>query len=644
MYFCVFMHYSELVALYEKLESTSKQLEKIFLLSTFLKNIPTKDLSHTLLLLQGRVFPTWDERKIGIAAKLVLKSLNVATGITVEALEKQWKEIGDLGEVARHVVTKKKQATLFTQQLMVEKVFKNIQKLATLEGTGTVDFKTKLIAELLSSATPVEAKYIIRTLLEDLRVGVGEGVLRESVLLSYFPPLQGLYFQCKKCDAIMPKVEQCFTCGHEFVTKFSSLEPKNGLLVKKPEVLLSVDLSGYHWLYFETVEDARATYNYLSNILEHAYHLKNDFGEVLVILREQGLQGLAKLDIELFKPIRLMLYEKAKDIPAAFEKVGKPAAFEYKYDGFRLEIHKHGDKVCLFTRNFENVTAQFPDVVAVVKQQVSADRVILDSETVGYNPKTTQYVAFQVVSQRIKRKYNIKELAAQFPVEVNVFDVLYHGHKSVLDLPFHERRALLSKIVHPVARKIVLSRIMITDKVDEARKFYDEALDKGNEGIMVKNLEAVYQPGKRVGFGVKVKPVMESLDLAIVGAEWGTGKRASWLTSFTVACRDENGEFVELGNVGTGIKELEGEGVTFSYLTKMLQQYIVEEKGKLVRITPAVVIEINYEEIQKSPGYSSGYALRFPRLLRLREDRGVHDCSTLQQVEELYREQRGRGK
>ena len=159
---------------------------------------------------------------------------------------------------------------------------------------------------------------------------------------------------------------------------------------------------------------------------------------------------------------------------------------------------------------------------------------------------------------------------------------------------------------------------------------------------MAKNLDGIYKPGSRVGYGVKVKPVMESLDLVITGAEWGEGKRKGWLTSFVVACRDEEGNIVEIGKVGTGIKELEEEGVTFNKLTEMLKPSIKEEKGQEVKVKPKIVIEVHYEEIQKSPSYSSGYALRFPRFVRLREDRNVNDISTLKQVEELYRGQRGR--
>ena len=165
---------------------------------------------------------------------------------------------------------------------------------------------------------------------------------------------------------------------------------------------------------------------------------------------------------------------------------------------------------------------------------------------------------------------------------------------------------------------------------------------------MAKNLEGIYKPGSRVGFGVKVKPVMETLDLVIVGAEWGEGKRSGWLTSFTLACLDvDNGEFVTIGKMGTGIKELESEGVnddvTFNQLTELLKPQIIDETGREVTTHPKVVIEVKYEEIQKSSKYESGYALRFPRLERLREDKSTDEISDLDLVDQLYQEQRGRG-
>jgi DNA ligase-1 len=339
-----------------------------------------------------------------------------------------------------------------------------------------------------------------------------------------------------------------------------------------------------------------------------------------------------------------MLYQKARDIADAFETVGKPAAFEYKYDGFRMQIHKTGGVIRIFTRNLEEVTTQFPDVVTLIKTNVAGDDFILDAEAIGWNTTTQKFAPFQEISQRIKRKHGIAAMANELPVIVVIFDILAHNGRSLLATPYAERRALLEQVI---TRRdgIGLSEQIITDDETAAQRFYHTSLEKGNEGIMAKKLDAGYQPGARVGSGVKIKPVMETLDVAIVGAEWGEGKRGKWLASFTVAVRDPaTGELVQLGHVGTGIKEKEDEGLSFGQLTELLLPHVISEDGRAVKVTPTLVIEIAYEEIQASPSYSSGYALRFPRFVRLRSDRGLMDISTTEDVERLYRQQRGRGK
>jgi DNA ligase-1 len=209
---------------------------------------------------------------------------------------------------------------------------------------------------------------------------------------------------------------------------------------------------------------------------------------------------------------------------------------------------------------------------------------------------------------------------------------------------FIERRKILEKIVVPVVHEIKLAEHIVTDDEVVAEKFYKSSLAAGNEGVMMKNLQGVYKPGSRVGFGVKVKPTMDTLEVVIVGAERGEGKRGQWLASFIVAVRDpDTNSFVEIGRVGTGIKEKVEEGVSFEQLTQLLQPLIVEEKGREVRVRPEIVIEVDYEEIQKSPTYSSGFALRFPRLCKLRDDRLAEDINTVEDVKALAESQRGRG-
>ena len=582
------MKYIELVDVYEKLESTTKRLEKTFIISEFIKKTPWGDLHEIILLLQGRVFPSWDEQKIGVASRLILKAINTATGISASKIENEWKKTGDLGIVAENLVKEKKQSTLVQQSLTVDKVFTNLQKLAGLEGAGTVNKKMQLISELLTSAKPKEAKYIVRTILEELRVGVAAGTLRDSIVWANF--------------------------GDKFKLRYDEKE--------------------------KTMEIGdREKYNEFSEIVQKAYDMTNDFSVVAEKARGK-ISGLEKLDIVVGKPIKVMLAQKVKDVKEGFERCLKPCDVEYKLDGFRIQAHKKGKEIILFTRRLENVTKQFPDIAEYIMKNVKGESFIIDSEAVGYDPKTERYLPFQSISQRIKRKYDIAEMAMKFPVEVNVFDIVYYNGRSLIDDDFEKRRSLIKKIVANKKRNIVVVKNIVTSDEDKVERFYKESLREGNEGIMIKKLKAPYKPGSRVGFMVKLKPVMETLDLVIVAAEWGEGKRAHWLSSFTVACIDDEGNFLEIGKFGTGIKEKAEEGVSFEELTKLLKPLVIAEKGKEARLKPKIVVELTYEEIQKSPTYSSGFALRFPRLLRLRLDRGSSEVNNLEEVKDLYNRQR----
>ncbi len=579
------MEYIKLVEVYQKLESTTKRLKKTFIISEFLKKINEEELHTTILLLQGRVFPQWDERKIGVASRLVLKAINKATGIDADKIEKEWAKIGDLGNVAENFIKGKNQVALFSKSLTIKKVFDNISKLATLEGIGTVNKKVGFIAELLTSAKPLEAKYIIRTLLDELRVGTATGTLRDSIVWAYFPEAKVKYNEKEK----------------------------------------NID-----------VED-REEYNKYSGIVQEAYDMSNDFSLVAKMAKKGKIKSIG-LNVGI--PIKVMLGPKEKDAKSALERVDVPAQAEYKYDGFRIQVHKDKDKILLFTRNLENVTKQFPEIVKYIKEHVKGDSFILDSEAVGFSSKTKEYLPFQSISQRIRRKYDIEHIAKKFPVELNIFDCMYYNDKNMIKEPFKKRRALLEKIVKPVSKKIVLAKCLIVNNEDDVNKFYKQSLKEGNEGLMLKKLDAPYKPGARVGNMVKMKEAEEPMDLVITGAETGEGKRAKWFSSFRLACLDENGNFVEIGKVGTGIKE-KTEGVTFDQLTKLLEPLVISQKGKVVKLKPKIVVEIAYDEIQKSPNYSSGYALRFPRVLRLRNmERSAEDIVTLEEVEDFYFKQK----
>lgn len=607
------MRYSELVEVYEKLDSTTKRLEKTFFLAEFLMKVPNDELPEVMLLLEGKAYPDWDQRKIGIASQLMLKAIAQASGSSISKVEESWKKLGDLGLVAEKLIGNKTQHTLGRTDIITSKVLHNIQKLAGIEGEGSVDSKVNYMVELLSSATASEAKYLVRTILEQLRIGSGSGTIRDAISSAFFPHIEGI------TDERLAKLKKGKTIELESVPELRKIY---SYAIIKPSS--------------ESI--GREVYNSISLLLQQAYDLTNDWGKV-ALAAAKGVEALEKIELTIGIPIKVMLAVRSESLDDALDISGVPAAAEYKYDGFRLQIHREKEKITLFTRRLENVTAQFPDAVEAVKNHVRGNSFILDAEAVGFDPKTSIYLPFQSISQRIKRKYGIDEMAKKFPIELNVFDIIEYNGKSLLHEPFNKRRKIVESIISPKNRKIVPSKYLETSDKKEIEKFYRESLKAGNEGIMLKKIDAPYKPGARVGYMVKFKPTMETLDLVIVGAEWGEGKRSKWLSSYVIACRDGN-EFREVGRVATGFKEKEEEGVSYSQLTELLKPLITEEKGKEVVIRPKIVIEVSYEEIQKSPTYSSGYALRFPRLYRFRDDKGIKDASTIHDVERLYNSQK----
>ena len=575
------MKYDKLTEVYEKLGSTTKRLEKTETLSEFLKSVPPEEIDHVMLLLQGRIFPAWDEREIGVASQLMIKAISVASGSDLKAVEEEWKKTGDLGDAASNLTSIRNQHTLTSSELTVSKVFNNLRKLAAEAGSGSVGKKIKLIAELLTSAKAGEARYIARTILGDLRVGAGEGTIRDAIVWANFMKVKD-------------------------------------------------DMS----------KEEREKYNGYADAVQQAFDLSADFGKVAMAAKK-GLSGLKSVRMTFGKPIKVMLAQKTGTASEAFETVGKPAAVEFKYDGFRLEITKdEKGRIQLYTRRLENVSAQFPDIIDCVKEYAKGESFILDAEAVGYDKKTMKYLPFQKISQRIKRKYDIHKTASELPVEVNVFDVLAYNGKSFINEPFRKRRELLCRIVSSADRKIRPAESIVTDKEEDIREFLIKSEQAGNEGLIIKNLSAPYKPGSRVGNMLKLKKTAENLDLVIIGAEWGDGKRSRWLSSYDLACTKDGG-MLEIGRVSTGLKEKPEEGLSFGEMTEMLKPLITSEKGKRVRVRPEIVIEVGYEEIQKSPGYSSGYALRFPRVIRNRSsEKSVGDANTLKDVEMLYETQK----
>jgi DNA ligase-1 len=577
------MEYAELVGVYERLAATDSNHGKRDVLAELFAE-SGELLPVIVKLVRGRLFAAHQREELGVSSSLTLDAICKSTGVSEDRVRERWRETGDLGDAAAWAVEHESQQTLFSEPLTVERVHDSLRELATFEGSGSQDRRVGEIAGLLSDAEPREARYVVRTALNHLRVGIGEGTIRDAIAVAFLDGSE------EAIDAV-----------------------------------------------------------------ERAYQVTNDYRVVAETAREEGREGLAALDVELFRPVQAMLAEKGDSLSGALADAATDgrALCEVKYDGARVQIHKRGAEVRLFTRRLEDVTEQFPDVVAAVRAGVTAEEAILDGELVGYTSETAtsddrEPVPFQRFSQRIKRESGVEAMAREVPVVAHLFDCLYDG-ETLIDTALAERVERLAGCFDPVAvapaePRAGLERAASTwvdvgegfgaddDPPAAASERYRAALEGGHEGVMVKNPAATYQPGTRVGRMLKVKPTMEPLDLAVTRAIYSEGRRSDWLGRLYLSTYDEEaGEFREVGRLSTGYTDEE-----LDALTDRLEELVVGEEGRAVELRPEVVLEVEYEEIQRSEEYDSGYALRFPRFLRRREELDPRDADSLERIESLF--------
>ena len=566
------MRYATLAEAFEELEKTSAYLEKNDIIAGVLKKTPVEEMERVTLLLLGKTYPAYVSKETGVGLQQLKKAVTQASGYSISEVDKLMKQVGDLGEVTRQLLGKKKQVTLFAEPLTVKKVFENIKMLPEITGEGSVDRKIAAIAELLSSSTPLEAKYIARTVLGDLRIGVAEGRLRDAIASAFDVP---------------------------------------------------------------------------PDVVEHAYMLTTDYAVVAKAAAARGEKGLKKLGLEIGHPVNPMLAQRAESLDEIMERMGGKAAFEIKLDGIRIQAHKDEDKVTLFTRRMEDYTSMFPDLVGPLRQALKPKRTIVDGELVAMDKKAKKPMPFQEVLKR-RRKYEIKEAIEQIPVEIHLFDVLMTDGESLLDEPYTRRRAELEKMVKPVPGKVVVVEQIVSDKPDEIKAFMDKSLAMGHEGLLAKDLKANYRAGRREFVWLKLKPTLETLDLVVVGGLYGKGKRAGYFGSYILAARDEDdGRFKTVTKCGSGYTDED-----LKELTKMFKKIQIEKSHEDVDIEidcdayfePKVVFEVAWEEIQISPAekHTGRYGLRFPRFVRIREDRRPEEINSVQEIAEMYEVQERR--
>lgn len=365
-------------------------------------------------------------------------------------------------------------------------------------------------------------------------------------------------------------------------------------------------------------------------IIRKAYMFIGDIGDLIYKAFTSDCEGLKNTKIELFRPVKPMLASMAYSVGEALRELGgRECAFEYKYDGVRIQVHKKEDKIRIFTRRLSDTTHSLPEVVDIVKYSVDASNIVLDGEVIGL--KDGRPLPFQELVKRIKRQKNIHRMLKEIPVIPKFFDVLYLNGNTLVDFPYSKRWQLLENIIR---EEEYLSKRIVTDDIKEAEFFFEQAIKSGHEGLIAKKLDSNYTPGIRGKKWLKIKKT-ETIDAVIVAAEWGHGRRRGWLSDYYLAVVDDkSGEYVVVGKTFKGLTDEE-----FKEMTKRLLEIKIREEGYVVIVKPIIVVEVAYGEIQKSPKYKSGMALRFARITRIRFDKNPKEVTTLSELRERYEKQ-----
>jgi DNA ligase-1 len=363
------------------------------------------------------------------------------------------------------------------------------------------------------------------------------------------------------------------------------------------------------------------------SLVRRALMLTGNLGEVALVAVTQGEKGLEGIKPELFVPLKPMLAETVDDPEEAIEEHGGRTVFEYKFDGARVQIHRLGDEVRIYSRRLSDVTESVPDVVNIVKRFLPKVGIIVEGEITAIGP-TGKPLPFQDLMRRFTRVQDVEKAIEQIPLKLHLFDVLYLDGTLLIDEPYETRWIILSKITPGE----LLAERTVTNSPAEAKAFLNAAMKAGHEGLMAKRLDSHYNPGARGKDWLKLKPT-ETVDLAIIAADWGSGRRRGWLSNYHLAAKDDN-EWKVIGKTFKGLTDDE-----FRWMTKRLQAIKVSETDYTVSVRPEVVVEVAFNEVQRSPHYKSGFALRFARITRIRDDKGPQDAESLDHIRTLYKKQ-----
>ena len=594
----------------------------------------THDAGLFAMYLSGEAFSEADTRKLNIGGAMLSKTVRELVHPTEAQFTAAWRRHGDLGAAAGDLFAEAGHTPEPSLALReIEHVF------AAIPEAKTTAARQMLLAGLLKQCGPVEAKYLVKLISGDMRIGVKQALVEEAIAVASEQPLGAL----------------------------------------RNAVMLEADLAGATAMAFQgRLAEARMRLFHplgfmLASPVETPEEAVERFASKPEAAREAGIEAAPVSHVEP-EPHLVAEDESALEDPAAehapVEAIRLRAQVEDKFDGMRVQLHC-GDpdapgRVALYSRNREDVTASYPEIVEAFAHVagVVETGVILDGELLAWDVRTDRALPFAMLSPRIGRKRVSNDIRVGTPVVFMAFDLLYANGALLLDLPLHERRSRLEALAATLQavtlsplelpppmpagglfvddesakptgeQRLRLSQVVEAHSAEDLDRAYFSARDRGNEGVMIKASESLYQPGRRGLSWMKLKRHLDTLDVVITGVEFGNGRRSQMLSDYTFAVRGPGGDLLNVGKAYSGVTDVE-----IAQLTEWCKAHTLEDFGHFRTVEPMIVLEVACNNIMRSDRHASGFALRFPRIIRIRDDKPLDEIDTLARVEEIYQSQ-----
>jgi len=569
-----------------KLDLTSKRLEMTDIISELLEDLSENETKIGVYLCLGILKAPFEDLKFNFADKQMVKTLSLWSGETVEEINKKYSVLGDLGSVAEELYTQKKQKQF--ENMEIKDLYRHLVEIAELEGTGSQEKKSHKIISLAGKLnSQMEIKFTIRIILGNLRLGFTELTVIDAM-----------------CQNLKDKK--------------------------------------------------------LKSYIESTYNKFPDIGEIAEKIKTNGTKGLESIKMKPGVPVEPQKAQRLATAKEIIEKLNN-CWCEYKFDGTRVQLHLDKSKkdkssdlfgekteflVKTFTRNLEESTHQYPDLVQASIEQIDAESVIIDGEAIGFNKETGEYLPFQETIQR-KRKHNVAEIAEQIPLKYLVFDLLYYNGEETVKLPLIQRRKLLNSIIKK-GKIIEIDSHLETSSEEEVSKFFKEAKSKGLEGIMVKKPESTYEAGARAFSWIKFKreedsEVLDTVDVVVMGYFFGKGVRSDFgIGGFLVGVYNpETLTYQTISKIGSGLSDEEWVKIKSDCdkikIVEAPKEYeVAKELSPDVWVKPELVVSVRADEVSVSPNHTSKIALRFPRLISFRYDKRPTDTTSIEEIKNIY--------